>query len=422
MKNNLKLRSIRNKNSGITLIALVVTIIVLLILVGIILSMLFGNNNILNQSINARQKTIVGQENESEALNIYENVIAQYSKVEKKKEIVIPEGLKIGSLVTYLPTGSTYKWQGKYATQSTITKVDGVDTTTDDVLLNSKSGGANRITAKWKVFKIDRSTGKVQLVPTETKAKVTLGGAPGYNNAVQLLDAACSALYSDSSKEITARSIDMDDIEPLLNEIKVQTAKDNYRDYNNQSYDEFPNFLDNYNQIKTAYNKDRSFFPRIYEEELNSVINGKKNTSGIELSTPGSKLYERDESTSLDNQTTATTATIGYLKAKTNIKPYETYYYWADALNKSENYKEYESVYSNIFSNKTIWIATRCINVAPISCYFSVRRSFRGTLYNRFMFCSNVDADNYSSSEYLFPVVSLDGDLIVPDGRNFKVE
>ena len=75
--------SIRNKNSGITLIALVVTIIVLLILAGIILSMLSGNNNILNQSINARQKTIIGQENESAGLKVYENVIAQYSKVEK---------------------------------------------------------------------------------------------------------------------------------------------------------------------------------------------------------------------------------------------------------------------------------------------------------------------------------------------------
>ena len=414
--------SIRNKNSGITLIALVVTIIVLLILAGIILSMLSGNNNILNQSINARQKTIIGQENESAGLKVYENVIAQYSKVEKKKEIIIPEGLKIGSLVTYLPTGNTYKWQGKYATQSPITKVDGVDTTTDDVLLNSKSGGAHRITAKWKVFKIDRSTGKVQLVPTETKAKVTLGGAPGYNNAVQLLDAACSALYSDSSKGITARNIDMDDIEPLIIDSKLKKAKDDYRVYQNEAWEEFPNFIDNYNQIKTAYNKNSSYFPRIYEEELNSVINGKKNTSGIELSTPGNKLYEREESTSLNNQTTATTATTGYLKAKTNIKPYGTYYYWADSLNKSENYKEYGSVYSNIFSNKTIWIATRCINVAPITCYFSVRRSFRGTLYNHSMFCSSVDADNYSSSEYLFPVVSLDGDLIVPDGRNFKVE
>lgn len=422
MKNNLKLGSIRNKNSGITLIALVVTIIVLLILAGIILSMLSGNNNILNQSINARQKTIIGQENESAGLKVYENVISQYSKVEKKKEIIIPEGLKIGSLVTYLPTGSTYKWQGKYATQSTITKVEGVDTTTDDVLLNSKSDGENRITAKWKVFKIDRSTGKVQLVPTETKAKVTLGGAPGYNNAVQLLDAACSALYSDSTKGITARSIDMDDIEPLIIDSKLKMAKDDYRVYQNEAWEEFPNFIDNYNQIKTAYNKNSSYFPRIYEEELNSVINGKKNTSGIELSTPGSKLYEREESTSLNNQTTATTATIGYLKAKTNIKPYATYYYWQDSLNKSANYKEYGSVYSSIFSNKTIWIATRCINVAPSACYFSVRRSFRGTLYNRFMFCSSVDADNYSSSEYLFPVVSLDGDLIVPDGGNFKVE
>ena len=48
--------------SGITLIALVVTIIVLLILAGISIMMLTGNNGILTRVGEAREETIIGQE------------------------------------------------------------------------------------------------------------------------------------------------------------------------------------------------------------------------------------------------------------------------------------------------------------------------------------------------------------------------
>ena len=44
-------------NNGITLIALVVTIIVLLILAGVSISMLTGKNGILNRAVEAKEKT-----------------------------------------------------------------------------------------------------------------------------------------------------------------------------------------------------------------------------------------------------------------------------------------------------------------------------------------------------------------------------
>ena len=53
-----------NKKSGITLISLVVTIIVLLLLVGISIMMLTGNNGILSKANDAKEETIIGQEKE----------------------------------------------------------------------------------------------------------------------------------------------------------------------------------------------------------------------------------------------------------------------------------------------------------------------------------------------------------------------
>lgn len=179
----------KKENKGITLIALVVTIIVLLILAGVTIITLTGDNGILEIAINAVEETekeegreeiniaILGSikgngiidlniltENLSKITgltdkkgdkidrtnpvillpitvkkdNKYIYKITEYGNVENKKQVVLPEGLTIGSIVTYEPTGGIYTWQGKYATTATI-KEDGV-TTDYDVQLDSTNG------------------------------------------------------------------------------------------------------------------------------------------------------------------------------------------------------------------------------------------------------------------------------------------
>ena len=73
------LRDTLRRNKGITLIALVVTIIVLLILAGISIAMLTGQNGILNRAAEAKEKTGVAQEDENEKLQGYEDIMAQYT-------------------------------------------------------------------------------------------------------------------------------------------------------------------------------------------------------------------------------------------------------------------------------------------------------------------------------------------------------
>ena len=73
------LRKTLRRNKGITLIALVVTIIVLLILAGISIAMLTGQNGILNRAAEAKEKTRVAQEDESQKLKGYEDIMAQYT-------------------------------------------------------------------------------------------------------------------------------------------------------------------------------------------------------------------------------------------------------------------------------------------------------------------------------------------------------
>ena len=73
------MKNIRKQENGITLIALVVTIIVLLILAGISIAMLTGQNGILNRAAEAKEKTGVAQEDENQKLKGYEDTIKQYA-------------------------------------------------------------------------------------------------------------------------------------------------------------------------------------------------------------------------------------------------------------------------------------------------------------------------------------------------------
>ncbi len=57
------------KQKGITLIALVITIIVLLILAGISISTLTGNNGLLTKTSDAKTQTIIGEEIEQITLS-----------------------------------------------------------------------------------------------------------------------------------------------------------------------------------------------------------------------------------------------------------------------------------------------------------------------------------------------------------------
>ncbi len=75
-----------NENNGITLIALVVTIIVLLVLAGISISMLTGQNGILNRAQEAKKNTEIAQEDENKKMQGYEDIINKYRELPKNEE------------------------------------------------------------------------------------------------------------------------------------------------------------------------------------------------------------------------------------------------------------------------------------------------------------------------------------------------
>ena len=173
----------------------------------------------------------------------------------------IPEGLEVGSEVTYTPTTrEPYHWDAEYATSYATTSSD---YTTYDINLNNT--GDFKITDwKWKVLSIDEATGQVELIASApTTGKVGLGSAQGYNNAVKLLNDACDSLYGDEAKGIEGRSVNIVDIEKYMTEEALTEAHQWTEPNSNTQYG---------NQVSSAYSSSNSKYPVIYAQEKLSVI------------------------------------------------------------------------------------------------------------------------------------------------------
>ena len=152
---------LKNKNKGITLVALVVTIVVLLILAGISISAL-TNTGIFQKAKDAKQKSANAELDQNTKLDEYENEIDNYlpkqnsnKTVEQAKEkvlsteknielvdakgnkIVIPAGFKVtgeattvdkGIVIEDATSGATAGSQFVWVPVGEITKADGTKT------------------------------------------------------------------------------------------------------------------------------------------------------------------------------------------------------------------------------------------------------------------------------------------------------
>mgnify|MGYP006068415961 CR=1 FL=1 len=423
------------KERGITLIALVITIIILLILAAVTIAALSGDNGILSNAARAKQETERAEILEQIRLDIYgemadnegtdpteadiERIADNYGDIsgstfddkvlktekgsyeiklsdiwqpEKADEgVTIPEGLEIGSYVSYNPSG-TYPWYSEYCSSP--------EDTSYEKTLDSSTGQPFNIDT-WRVFDINEETGEVTLVPehstddgndgaSATSGTVYLKGAQGYNNGVKLLNDACSALYGNEAKGIKARSINIEDIEGKM--IDTELAKV----YEENGYGE---------QVSTAYTEGNSYYPSIYAKELFRSLNGENRIeTGLGMSEQAGDFIEATDDD----------ATEGYLQGA-GLRPTETYWYGDNSFmqtafetaNSGVNYYDLLMPDGN---NTYYWVASRYVNTNSSDCGFDVRHVDSGGMNANYMFDSTGNRNNGYYG--LFPVVSLSSELI----------
>ena len=311
------------RKQGITLIALVITIIILLILAGITISAL-TNQGLLKNAKEATNRTENAQKEEQELLNQYEDELNNYlSKNDKKEEKLIDKindgTIKIGDYIKYTPdTASTTEILQELNTYS------GSDKNTTSTLTQEN--------LNWRV--LDVKDGQVRLISeVPTTSTITLSGYNGYNNAVKLIDDTCNTLYSNSKLASKVQNLKIEDIQDKMIE----------KDYSK--------FNSDYGKIFTPANK---YYPSILLKEKEQRVNG---TAGTELGL--------SEQTELINQTTKPQATS--LEVKNTC--------WSKDMtaNDFKDSKYYELFINNGSNYPVYWMSSRFINSDSYFATFCAR-------------------------------------------------
>ena len=214
------MKKILNKEYGITLIALVITIIILLILAGISISAL-TNTAIFQRTKDAKAKSEEKELEQNQILDSYESEINQYlpgqsgEKLGDKLVDKVNDGtIKIGDYVKYTPD-TVSNTDEKYTTLiSNLGTYSGSSANTTSTLTQEK--------LNWRV--LDVKDGQVRLISeVPTTSKIALSGYNGYNNSVKLLDDTSSTLYNNSKLASKVQNLKIEDITAHM---KTQPTED----------------------------------------------------------------------------------------------------------------------------------------------------------------------------------------------------
>ena len=366
----------KETQKGITLIALVITIIVLLILAGVSIAMLTGQNGILTQAQNAKTTTenksaeekvklaVMGARADDGTLTVgkLRTELANYGGTGEAGSVTstIPvkvskydqrAGIKVGDYVSYTPdtaTGKTY--------DSEKLKKGGYTGTSQQAL--------SKDDLNWRVLR-KNDDGSIDLIGDATSNSVYFSGSLGYNNGVYLLNDICKELYSNSTHHITARSVNLEDMEKWLTD-SGKTARASY------------STAVKYGETK-EYKGSNSYTPDIYGKTEDESAN-----------------YYSEPTTNTYTPASGTATADNTLNAK------QTYY------NIPINQTNYGDGAKVLSSSNYYWVAARCVYCGSSYAYFGLRLAI-SSVYGYNMFYSSSSA--YGISYRLRPVVSLGSDV-----------
>ena len=336
----------KSRNKGITLIALVITIIILLILAGISIFALTNQGLFKNAKIaqNATEKAEVEQGN---ILNEYEGEINKYlsndGKTEEKLVDKVNDGtIKIGDYVKYTPdTASTDTILQELSTYSGSS-----DNTTSTLTQESLN---------WRV--LDVKDGQVRLISeVPTTSTITLSSYKGYNNAVKLIDDTCKELYSNLKLASKVQNLKIEDIQNYLTY--------DYTQYENTNVD-----TGKYGGTKIYTDTSHRTYPNIFKKEKTGWVD---EIQGNELD-----LSEQPE---LLNETKT--------QAEISLKMIQTY--WGKSMVEDDFSN---SIYYNLFINRgsnysTYWISSRCLHANYNDVGFNVRIVDSGNVSANYLYYS----------------------------------
>ena len=422
---------------AITLIALVVTIVILLILAGVTITMTLGQNGLFT-----RAREGAAAYNESEVRDDLSMLITQYTwdKSSEKTDKSLGDYLKDngatsvkanadadGTTLEVTYKGYTFKVNKDSGEITEVSKGEGSDSPTTPTIIpkvgeivsytpdtpstgydlsEEKNGDRSQTIdgtydpTTWKIMEVDESGNITKLLGIGAKA-VGFNRSTGYNNGVYLLNDICKSRYGNASLGATARSLNIEDIESRMNSTGIAARK-----------------ITKYGTTRT-FTGSNAQYPAIYAQEQYSGVDVSDVTAGSQViagsvdATAQAKMNPNGKSGSDNIYTTLpeTSETTGPLK--TNLTCTQTYY----GGTQSSSYFDDSNFYNMIFGTGTyFWLASRCVDCGSSGSYaiFGLRYVSGSYLGSKDIFYSDGSINGYDYR--LAPVVSLGSGIQVKSG------
>ena len=437
---------------AITLIALVVTIVILLILAGVTITMTLGQNGLFT-----RARAGAAAYNESEVRDDLSMLITQYTwdKASEKTDKSLGDYLKDngatsvkanadGTTLEVTYKGYTFKVNKDSGEITEVSKSDSSDSPTTPTIIpkvgeivsytpDTPSTGYDLTTAKsgyddaqtidgtydpttWKIMEVDESGNVTKLLGIGSKT-ITFQGSTGYNNGVYLLNDICKSRYGNASLGATARSLNIEDIESRMNSNGI-AARNANKGYNNTGTTQYG--------ATRKYTGSNAKYPALYEQEKyagvhrdaqgnlvevsdvadgTQVITGSVDTTAQSKMNPNGKTQSEDAYTAITQDTSKTDATT--LTCTQTL--------WEGS--QSSSYYDDANFYNMIFGTGTDFgLASRYVdcNSYASTASFGLRGVANSYLGGGRLFDS--DGDSTSGSTHFAPVVSLGSGIQVKSG------
>lgn len=236
-KENKKI-NLKDQNGKVFIIVIVIVVLLVAFAIAIVLSLrnskrtLGKNNGVSNsdESFDYEDNT-VDEKNDNKKANINEIKIGDY--VEYKYDKASP----------YINV--TEQYTGSEENNNAIEQTEDLD---------------------WVVLNVDKKAGVVDLISNNTTDRsIEFSGAIGYTNGPAIMNAICAAHYSNKALGITARNINLADIEKHLSDEALQ-----FRNTIEGKYTpKYGNTI--------SYTGKGSFFPKIYAGQVGAGIDSNGN-------------------------------------------------------------------------------------------------------------------------------------------------
>ena len=426
----MKTKEAKTRNRGVTLIALVVTIVVLLILAGVAISMLSGDDGIIINAQKANEENDKGREQEIVTLAVGSALSSDEGYTIARDNLNSALANHIGTegvdytlsdtepyIVTYLDSGRSYVIDEKGKVSEYTETDDDVDiseyvevgqyvnynptvkdlsgTPVDESLTyisqtgdgqNHGNGNAPQTftataSTKWKVLSIENGTVTLiskDVIKTDAGGNFVLYGAPGYLYAEQELNEVCKIYgygYGADKSQVTTYSYGGPKDEELTGQITGSGARsirvEDINKYAGITEDEngIPRFSDG-TAVYSSYGSTTNPTVNVYYPTINNT-NGESEKAGV-----------------------------------SNLK--YTYYNYDKSKITNPTIKD------TLFTVTNYWLASRCVFTSSSNAYF----------YVRYVSSSNVDASNlcdcngsdlteHTRSNYAVrPLVSLKSEVL----------